>query len=151
MSEQLNHTKSSEIVYVDFSKTSMSVSQKKTRLRKTNNTVWINTWIEEIPKLGLGHFEFEICTGVLHHLKDPTRGLKVIREAQSKDGGAALMVYGKHARAATYQIQSLMRLINEKETNMAKEISNTKQILNIIPNYHWFPHGQVIDHHDAIS
>lgn len=146
MSEQLNHTKNSEVVYIDFSKSSMSVSQTMVRLRNTNNTVWINAWIEEISILGLGHFDFVVCTGVLHHLKNPQRALRVIRKSQTKSGGAALMVYGKHGRISTYQIQHLMRFINEKEMNLNREISNAKHIINVVPRNHWFPHGEISDH-----
>ena len=55
-------------------------------------------------------------------------------------------MYGKHGRIATYQIQHLMRLINEKEINMNQEISNAKHIIDVLPKYHWFPHGKVSDH-----
>ena len=68
------------------------------------------------------NFDFVVCTGVLHHLKNPKRGLGVIKDSQAKNSGAALMVYGKHGRIATYQIQHLMRLINEKEINMQRRV-----------------------------
>ena len=80
MSEQLNHTKNAEIVYVDFSKNSMAFAQFMIRMRKTSNVVWVVSWIEAIPLHGLGHFEFATCTGVLHHLKSPTKGLNVIKD-----------------------------------------------------------------------
>ena len=81
MSEQLNHTHS-EIVYVDFSKASMSISQLKVQIRNTNNVVWVTAWIECIPRLGLGNLDFVTFTGVLHHLKSPLKGLNTINNSQ---------------------------------------------------------------------
>ena len=71
--EQLNHT-NAEVVYVDFSTTSMKISQQRACFRKLNNIIWIRTWIEEVRHLGIGLFEQSQCSGVLHHLKTPILG-----------------------------------------------------------------------------
>ncbi len=68
MSEQVNYT-NSEVVYYDFSKTSMSFTQFKVKARGSLKVVWVIGWIESIPRLGLGNFDFSVSTGVLHHLK----------------------------------------------------------------------------------
>ena len=146
MSEQLNHTGNSEIVYVDFSKTSMSIAQLKIKIRKTSNVVWVISWIEDIPLHGLGTFDYFTCTGVLHHLKNPQKGLSVVRGTQPrKDGGGAVMVYGQYGRTGIYQLQHLLRITNEKETSMTAEISNAKKILDILPEHHWFAHRNSSD------
>ena len=146
MSEQLNHTENSEIVYVDFSKTSMSIAQLKIKIRKTSNVVWVISWIEDIPLHGLGTFDYFTCTGVLHHLKNPQKGLSVVRGTQpQKDGAGAVMVYGQYGRTGIYQIQNLLRITNEKETTMTEEISNAKKILDILPEHHWFGHRNSSD------
>ena len=138
MSEQLNHTKNSEIVYVDFSKTSMSFAQLKHRIRRTANVVWVISWIENIPLHGLGSFDFVTCTGVLHHLKSPPKGLRILRDIQLPHAGAELMVYGKYGRTGIYQLQDVLRLANIKEKGMIGELSNAKEFLRILPNEHWF-------------
>ena len=141
MSEELNHTENSEIVYIDFSKTSMSIAQFQIKIRKTSNVVWVRSWIEDIPLYGIGIFDYITCTGVLHHLKDPLRGFKIIRDLQpQKYGGGAIMVYGKYGRTGIYQIQHLLRITNEKETTMREEISNARKVLEILPDKHWFDH-----------
>ena len=70
MGEQLNST-NSETMYFDFSKTSMSIAQIRAKSRRLSNIVWVIDWIENLPRLGLGRFDFVGCTGVLHHLKSP--------------------------------------------------------------------------------
>ena len=137
MSEQLNHTRNSEIVYIDFSKSSMVVAQLMNSIRKTSNVVWIISWIEAIPYLGLGNFEFVTCTGVLHHLKSPQKGLNIVKDTQSINGGAFLMVYGKHGRIGIYQLQHLFRILNNNEKNISKEISNAKKILHKLSKNPW--------------
>ena len=138
LSEQLNHTKSSEIVYLDFSKTSMQIAQQQIKIRAIINVVWIRTWIENIPRHGLGVFDYVTCTGVLHHLKQPTNGLRIIKDVQPKNyGAAALMVYGKYGRTGIYQIQELLRIAIGKKIEIQKEIFYTKHFLNILPKYQW--------------
>ena len=113
MAEQLNHT-NSEVVYFDFSKSSMSIAQLKVRWRGNLKIVWVIDWIESIPRLGLGYFDFTVSTGVLHHLKKPQHGLRVVNDAQTEYGGAEFMLYGKYGRTSIYQIQELMRIINNE-------------------------------------
>ena len=121
------------MVYVDFSAMSMVIAKKKAVLRRLANILWINDWIESIPYLGMGNFDLIICTGVLHHMKNPGRGLRKLNEIQKENGGAIIMLYGKYGRAGIYHMQELMRLVNKHETFLPIEVSNTKRILNVIP------------------
>ena len=152
MSEQLNHTSNSEIVYVDFSKSSMAYAQLLIQIRKTSNVVWVISWIEAIPLLGLGQFDFASCTGVLHHLKSPQKGLNVMKDVQVPNGGANLMVYGKYGRTGIYQLQQLFKVINRKERGISVEISNAKKILYTLPNNHpWFSRKDKATNDDDIE
>ena len=68
MAEQVYDT-NSEIVYCDFSKPSMSISQLKVKMRGSSKVVWIIDWIESLPRLGLGKFDFAVsvlleCEGI---------------------------------------------------------------------------------------
>ena len=73
MAEQLNHT-NAEIVYMDFSSSSMHIAKQRASIRGLSNIVWIQGWIENIPSLDIGKFDLIICSGALHHMKDPTQG-----------------------------------------------------------------------------
>ena len=121
------------MVYVDFSAMSMVIAKKKAVIRRLANILWVNDWIESIPYLGLGNFDLIICTGVLHHMKNPGRGLRKLNEIQKENGGAIIMLYGKYGRAGIYHMQELMRLVNKHEKFLPMEVSNTKRILNVIP------------------
>ena len=52
----------------------MKIAKERAKIRQLDNIVWINDWIENIPQLGLGKFDFIECGGALHHLKDPLAG-----------------------------------------------------------------------------
>ena len=73
MAEQLSHT-NAEIVYLDFSSSSMKIAKERARMRGLDNIVWVNDWIENIPHLDLGKFDLIECSAALHHLKDPLGG-----------------------------------------------------------------------------
>ena len=118
----------------------MSISQLKARMRGPLKIVWIIDWIETIPRLGLGVFDFVGCTGVLHHLKSPQNGIKVVNEAQTKQGGAEFMVYGTFGRTGIYQIQELLSIINAKGEIVKKELKIAKHMIQILPYGHWFRH-----------
>ena len=79
MGEQLNHT-NGEIVYLDFSTTSMYISQKRAKIRGLQHIIWIRNWIEAVRFLGMGSFEELQCSGVLHHLKRPSYGLNILKD-----------------------------------------------------------------------
>ena len=145
MAEQLNHT-DSEAIYFDFSKTSMSIAQHRSKFRGWLKIVWVNDWIESIPRLGLGNFDFVVSTGVLHHLKNPQNGLKTINNVQLPHGGAYIMVYGWYGRIPIYWIQTVLKILNDRENDINDELKNAKHILDILPEHHCFHTENVIDH-----
>ena len=134
--EQLRHT-NAEIVYFDFSSASMKISQRRARIRKLNNIIWIHSWIEEVRFLGLGLFKDFQCSGVLHHLKSPLYGLNILKDQLTSDGGMNIMVYGLYGRSGVYQMQKLMMMINTNTNEIEKEIKNTNVTLSFIPENNW--------------
>jgi SAM-dependent methyltransferase len=66
--------------------------------------------IEEVGQLGR-MFDEIVCTGVLHHLPDPDRGLRALRTVLVPDGAMHLMVYAAYGRAGIYMMQDYCRLL----------------------------------------
>ena len=124
----------------------MFIAQAKITMRRCSKIVWVTEWIESIPRLGLGKFDFVSCTGVLHHLKCPQMGLDILKELQVQNGGLSLMVYAKYGRTGIYQTQDLLRIINTCEKAMFDEVANAKLVLRALPQYHWCHHVPLIDH-----
>ena len=116
----------------------MKIAQKRAKFRTSLQIIWVIAWIESLPYHGLGNFDFISSTGVLHHLKSPQKGLKVLNGIQLEKGGAMISMYGKYARSGIYQLQDLMREIRLKKASMQIELQDSKVILSILPPHHWF-------------
>jgi len=141
LGEQLKNTKA-EIVYVDFSKASMEIAQKRAEKRGLKNITWVLDSILNIPKLKLGKFDFINCSGVLHHLESPPVGLKILKDSLTTTGGMHIMIYAKYGRTGVYQIQEIMKMVNDGVSNRAEEIMNGKSILSALPATNWFMRAQ---------
>ena len=137
MAEQLNHTES-EVVFLDFSRSSMKVAQGRARARKLKNIVWVTEGIENIQRLNLIKFDFMQCSGVLHHLKSPINGLNILKESLHLVGGIDLMVYGTYGRTGIYQLQHMLKMINYQTNDIYTELKNTNIVLNSLPRSNWF-------------
>jgi SAM-dependent methyltransferase len=64
--------------------------------------------IEAAGELG-ERFDHVVCTGVLHHLADPSIGLRALREVLAPGGAVTLMVYGRYGRTGVYLLQDYCR------------------------------------------
>jgi ubiquinone/menaquinone biosynthesis C-methylase UbiE len=127
-----------EIIYLDMSQASMEVAKERMRMRGLDNVTWIHDSLLNIPKLGLGQFDFINCSGVLHHLADPDAGLKILTDALKDDGAMGIMVYAKYGRAAVYPLQEALRMINRDEPNLQQRVDNAKSVLAHLPKTNWF-------------
>ena len=147
MAEQLNHT-NSEVVYLDFSASSMKVAQARARARRLKNIIWVTEGIENIHRLNLAKFDFMQCSGVLHHLKSPINGLNILKDHLHPTGGIDLMVYGTHGRIGVYQLQNMLKMVNSPTPGITDELKRTNLILKLLPPTNWFKRQEdAIDDH----
>ena len=116
----------------------MQIAQSRARCRELKNIIWIHSWIEAVKYLGVGLFNELQCVGVLHHLKNPSFGLNILKGVLVELGGMDIMVYAKYGRHSLYQIQHLMKLINSNRPGIDMEIENTNSIINLLPIHNWF-------------
>ena len=149
LAEQLKHT-NAQIVHLDMSVASIAVAQARARIRGLNNITWVHDSLLNLPTLGWGEFDYINCSGVLHHLADPDAGFNALRSVLKLDGAIGLMVYATTGRTAVYQMQALMRLVNQtgmQNHDAQQKIANTKDILASLPPSNWFVRSQDL-HHD---
>jgi SAM-dependent methyltransferase len=141
LAEQLRDT-DAKIVHIDISDASLEIAKKRAAIRGLTNISWIRDSLLEVPRLGLGKFGYINCVGVLHHLEDPDAGLRALLEVLAEDGVMGLMVYAKYGRTGVYQVQSLMKLVNDPSLPRNTRIANTRQILGALPKSAWFKRGE---------
>ncbi|MCF8057295.1 MAG: class I SAM-dependent methyltransferase [Desulfocapsa sp.] len=142
LAEQLCRRKGSEVVYLDISKKSMEVAQKRAAIRDLDNITWVHGSLLELPELELGTFNYINCVGVLHHLEDHHAGLQALGSVLAEDGCMGIMVYGRNGRTPVYQMQELMRLVNEEEEDMQVKVENTKRLLADLPPSNFFKRSE---------
>ena len=141
LAEQLRGT-DAEIVHLDMSHASIALAQGRAKIRGLTNITWSHYSLLSLPALGLGQFDYINCSGVLHHLADPDLGLRVLLGALKEGGAIGLMVYGTTGRTGVYQMQALMRTVNQTSTGQELEdprkIANTRDLLGSLPASNWF-------------
>jgi ubiquinone/menaquinone biosynthesis C-methylase UbiE len=141
LAEQLKEYPNSEVFYLDFSKSSMEIAKERAKIRGLSNITWINGNILNIPYLKLGKFDFINCVGVLHHMKSPEDGIKILQESLVENGGMHIMVYAQYGRTGIYHVQEIMKMINKKVNDRKKEVKNTWSVINNLPETNWYNRG----------
>jgi len=95
--------------------------------------------ILEIDKLQFGKFDFIECAGVLHHLNDFVEGLRKLSSVLKKDGGMAIMVYGKYGRSGVYEMQSAMNTLfnsyQPEEKDTSKSVFNFNEKVRLAKKF----------------
>lgn len=143
IAEQLMHgSENCEVVYVDMSENSMKIARERARIRGIEDKIiWKHGSLLSVAEMNIGTFDYINCSGVLHHLKSPEEGLKALVSVLKPEGVICVMVYAKYGRMAVYQMQELLRLVNQKTPDAGQRIQNTKTIVNAIPSTNWLIHS----------
>jgi len=89
--------KNAQIIAIDLSLPSLSYAQRKVNEFGINNVKLIQMDILEINLLE-EKFDVIECSGVLHHMDDPSEGLKVILSVLKNNGFLKLGLYSELAR-----------------------------------------------------
>lgn len=140
IAEQLRN-RDATVDYLDISASSLGIAKERARVRGLDNIRWHHHSILELPSLGIGTFDLISCTGVLHHLPAPERGLASLREVLAPDGAMSLMVYGRIGRMAVYAGQELMRLVNDGITDPRSRTRNARHVVERMPATNWLRRG----------
>lgn len=141
LAHQLRET-DAEIVHLDLSAASIEIARERARIRGLINIRWVQASLLDLSKLDLGRFDFINCVGVLHHLPDPEAGLDILLSALADDGAMAILLYAQYGRTGVYQLQSLMRLVNEDADSNREKIDNARAVLAQLPATNWFRRGE---------
>jgi SAM-dependent methyltransferase len=64
--------------------------------------------IEEVGSLG-HDYDLVVSTGVLHHMTDPTAGMRALAARLRPDGVAAIMLYARYGRLGVEMLQGVFR------------------------------------------
>ena len=85
------------IVGIDVSPTSLDATRRLVDRHQLTNIELHEIPIEQVAVLGRS-FDHIVSTGVLHHLAEPAKGLRALRDVLAPTGAVQLMVYARYGR-----------------------------------------------------
>ncbi len=130
-----------QVVSLDISKASSNIVKQRAKVRGLTNIEWVHGSLMDLPDMGLEPFDFINCSGVLHHLADPDAGLLALKSVLAPNGAIGIMLYATYGRAGVYQMQALLRLLNQGESTADSKVKTASAVLDCIPPSNWFAHN----------
>jgi len=123
-----------DVVAFDVSKASLAHERLLQERHGLSNLKLFRGDLLEAGSLGQS-FDVIICTGVLHHLGDPTSGLAALQSILASDGVMVLMIYGQTVRTGVYMLQDAFRRIGIRQS--AEGVTQVRRILAELPSRHF--------------
>jgi ubiquinone/menaquinone biosynthesis C-methylase UbiE len=124
-----------KIVAIDISKSSLKIA--KERLKRANlysdRIIFYNANLEDLSFIN-DKFDYIVSTGVLHHLKDPEKGLKNLKELLLPEGIIYIMLYSEYGRYPLKLFRKLIDIIRKDKNDFEEGIKVGKELLNILPD-----------------
>ena len=125
---------------VDLSLSSLAYAKRKTEELGFNNIEYLNADILELNKLER-KFDIIECVGVLHHMKEPLKGLKILLDLLEPHGVIKIGLYSEKARQHIIEVRKFIKknkfkntlediracreaIINEKEIKIMNKVMN---------------------------
>ncbi len=121
------------VLGVDLSETSLAHQRYLRDKHGLANLQLYQGDLREVGQIGRT-FDLIISTGVLHHLADPSQGLRALASVLAPGGAMALMVYGALGRVGVYPLQDAFRRLG---LNQSKDsIALVRRTLASLPAHH---------------
>ena len=126
-----------EVTWLDRSTAARRIAEARAAVRRLDNIRFVEGSLLDLPRSGLGPFDYIDCCGVLHHLPDPAEGLRALLSVLAPGGGMGLMVYAPHGRTGVYMVQDALRLLAPPEEPPAVRVEIAKRLWRHLPETAW--------------
>ncbi len=134
-----------EIIHLDLSTASSAIARARAAARGLGAIRFeVGSLLDAVD---LGRFDYIDCCGVLHHLADPTAGLRALERALDDDGGMGVMVYGRDGRTGVYPAQAALRLLAGADTALAARVDLARRYLKALPEGNWLKRNSRLGDH----
>jgi len=104
---------SSQILAIDLSTTSLAYALRKTKELHINNITFAHGDILDISTINQ-KFDMVECTGVLHHMDNPSKGLEELTKTLKQNGLMKIALYSKLARSEIIKFREYIERNNIK-------------------------------------
>lgn len=125
------------VTYLDRSARALGIARARAEARGLTNIAFRQGSLLDLPRLGLGLFDYIDCCGVLHHLPEPAEGLAALNSALAPGGGLGLMVYAPHGRTGVYMLQDALRLLAPADEAPSVRLEVAKRVMRHLPASAW--------------
>lgn len=122
-----------KITGIDVSSTSIEQTERLKQKYRLDNLDILELPVERASELECS-FDHVVCTGVLHHLAVPDKGLRALRDVLDPQGSMHLMAYAPYGRAGIYMVQDYCRRLGIGTSSA--EIRDLAASLSALPPDH---------------
>ena len=126
------------MVYLDLSSASRQICEGRAKARGLRNVQFLTGSLLDLPAMNIGRFDYIDCTGVLHHLPDPSAGMKALASVLQREGGVGVMLYGQYGRTGVYPLQELLRTLAPLSMALEDRIARAKRLIRFLPTTNLF-------------
>ncbi len=136
-----------EVVYLDLSSASRQVCEARAKARGLRNVQFLTGSLLELQNMNIGQFDYIDCTGVLHHLPDPSAGMTALASVLQPDGGVGVMLYGQYGRTGVYPLQEMLRTLAPLSMATEDRIAMAKRLIRFLPTTNLFRRNPYLNDH----
>lgn len=122
-----------EIIWLDRSPAAEAIVRARAAARGLDSIRFVRASLLDLPRLGLGRFDYIDCVGVLHHLPSPEAGLAALESVLAPGGGMGLMVYAPLGRLGVYPMQQALGLLAPEGEPVRARLEIAKRVLRAMP------------------
>ncbi len=134
------------VTYLDRSAAAQAVARARAEARGLTLD-WHLGSLLDLPRSGLGPFDYIDCCGVLHHLPDASEGLAALLSVLAPGGGLGLMVYAPHGRTGVYMLQDALRLLAPPDQAPPERLDTARRVMRHLPDTAWLRRNSYFGDH----
>ena len=136
-----------EVVYLDLSTASRQVCEARAKARGLRNIQFLTGSLLDLPSMNIGQFDYIDCTGVLHHLPDPTAGMQALASVLHPEGGIGVMLYGEYGRSGVYPLQQMLQTLAPLSMALEDRLAMAKRLIRFLPTTNLFRRNPYLNDH----
>jgi len=128
---------SAEVTHIDLSAGSIAIAKRRIEKLGLSNVRFVQGSFLDPDQFEPAEFDYINCSGVLHHLEDPTAGARTLSLLLKEDGGMSIMLYGALGRLGVYPAQEMLRMLGSEPSSLAVMVDVCKSLLDELPQTNW--------------
>lgn len=135
-----------EVVYLDRSAAARAMAEARVAARGLTNVRFVPGSLLDVAGLAPGPFDYIDCCGVLHHLEEPSAGLKALTGVLAEDGGLGIMVYAPYGRSGVYELQAALGQLG-RDLPLDERVAQARRLLANLPKTNRFANNALLGDH----